>query len=598
MHDRPIWKLSVVAAFMIFIPAVFGQSPAAQPAPASNTSKLVLHTTTNMVLVDVVVTDKGKAVQGLDRTKFHLFEDGKEQTICAFDEHKPAAAPAVLPAPPALPPHIYSNAPVYAESGVFNVLLLDSLNTPLDDQMSARQQMIEYMDKIQPGTMLAVFTLSSRHGLRMVTGFTTDAAQLTKAVKDQKIEIPFLPLGSSTPDGLDPARRNPDGMGAVPASTGLQEMQANFDFQTLERRVHMTLDSMKQLGLYLSAIPGRKNVIWFSGSFPATLDPQGSMIGPFQDMVSYTDEIRKANDLLTAARVAVYPVDARGLMTLPSFSAANRSSESSEKFSKHLMSEQITMEKIAEETGGQAFINTNGLKEAVASAIENGSSYYTIAYTPPAKKLDGQFHKTQVSLDAPGYKLSYRRGYFADTLDKPTADALKSLTSFMESTMLGTPPATQVLLQARALPASDPQLAGEELPNDTGGEMMASLKGPAHRYIVDLQVDAHTLAFNKTQEGTQHGVFECAVVAYDANGKRLNYVDGVIPVDLKADQYASILAQGIPFRLAIDLPAGQQFLRIAVHDQNADHVGSLEIPLTVAGKSATIATRYEPFQFF
>ena len=40
------------------------------------------------------------------------------------------------------------------------------------------------------------------------------------------------------------------------------------------------------------------------------------------------------------------------------------------------------MEVIAKETGGKAYINTNGLQEAVADAVRNGSSYYTIAYVP------------------------------------------------------------------------------------------------------------------------------------------------------------------------------------------------------------------------
>jgi VWFA-related protein len=587
MHDRPIWNLSLVAAFMIFMPALFAQSPAAQQTPASNTSKLVLHTTTNMVLVDVVVTDKGKAVQGLDRAKFHLFEDGKEQAINAFDEHKPAAAPVALPTPPALPPHTYNNTPLYAETGVVNVLLLDGLNTPQTDQMRARQQMIEYMRKIQPGTMMAVFTLSSRMGLRMATGFTTDAAQLTKTMKGQKTEITTLLAGPTAPDPLDSLQGYFDGMGGGPAASGMREFEGDIASQVLEERVRMTLDAMKQLGLYLSAIPGRKNLIWFTGSIPAALDPQGSLASPFQDMVSYSNDVRKTNDLLTAARVAVYPVDARGLMTLLPFSASSGSqnpSSDSAVFTNQLHVEHGAMRQIAEQTGGQAFINTNGLKEAVASAVENGDNYYTLAYTPALKKFDGQFHKIQVSLEAKGDQLAYRRGYYADSPEKPAIKSLKGLSPFLASTMHGAPPATQVLLQARVLPASDPQFAGVKLDDDPGGEMTASLKGAAHRYIVDLTVDAHTLAFNETPGGGRQGSFECTLVAYDADGKRLNYVDGTIPIDLKANQYAQILAQGIPLRLAIDLPAGQRFLRIAVHDKNADNVGALEVPVMVTEK--------------
>ncbi len=48
-------------------------------------------------------------------------------------------------------------------------------------------------------------------------------------------------------------------------------------FQTASR-VSMTLEAMQQLARYLADIPGRKNVIWLSGSFPAGIVPD-SMSG-------------------------------------------------------------------------------------------------------------------------------------------------------------------------------------------------------------------------------------------------------------------------------------------------------------------------------
>jgi hypothetical protein len=70
---------------------------------------------------------------------------------------------------------------------------------------------------------------------------------------------------------------------------------------------------MKQLALYLGDLPGRKNVIWFSASFPLGLTPKTPLgvIG----LRGYEAELQQISDLLTASRVAVYPVDARGLIT-------------------------------------------------------------------------------------------------------------------------------------------------------------------------------------------------------------------------------------------------------------------------------------------
>ena len=50
---------------------------------------------------------------------------------------------------------------------------------------------------------------------------------------------------------------------------------------------------------------------------------------------------------------------------------------------------------MAEATGGEAFMNTNGLKEAIGKAIEAGSNYYTIAYTPTNRDWNGDFARSR-----------------------------------------------------------------------------------------------------------------------------------------------------------------------------------------------------------
>jgi VWFA-related protein len=614
MYSRSCWKHILLTATMICVSSALGQTPAVeqQPANAAPAQPIpVLHMTSNLVLLDVVVTNKGKAVHGLERSKFHLFEDGHEQTIVNFDEHQPGAVPAVLHAPPVLPPHIYSNKPYYPATDVVNVLLLDALNTPQTDQMRMRQQMIEYMGKIQPGTMMAVFTLTSR--LRMVTGFTTDVAQLAKTVKDQKSENPNMLDGPTAPDPLDALQDYNDsqgkegglgqgGGGAVPMnSSSISPGSLNAKFEAdvannvLEARIRITLDAMKQLGLYLSAIPGRKNLIWFSGSIPAALDPNGSAANSAQDIVAgYLDDVRKTNNLLAAARVAVYPVDTRGMMTptvydvsyggtgegvvLPSQNAGPLAG-----FAFQLAADHDAMRQIAEQTGGQAYLN-NGLKEAVASAVENGSSYYTITYTPTSKKFDSRYHKIEVRLDQSGDQLNYRRGYYGDAPVKSAALVAKTMTPFLAATVHGAPPATQVLFQARVLPASDPQFAGAKLPDGHAGEMTATLKGGTHRYVADLVIDAHTLDLEKTPDGLHQVAIECVVVGYDDGGNRLNWEDATFTVALRPEQYAGILATGLPLRMQLDLPAGREYLRVAVKDVSADHSGSLEVPVAVAAK--------------
>ncbi len=64
------------------------------------------------------------------------------------------------------------------------------------------------------------------------------------------------------------------------------------------------MDALQQLARYLSAIQGRKNLIWFSGSFPIPFDRNPNRPLPFLAVRNYEDEIRKTRQFLTAARAA------------------------------------------------------------------------------------------------------------------------------------------------------------------------------------------------------------------------------------------------------------------------------------------------------
>lgn len=591
------------------------QSTATAPTQASSTAAPLVRTSASLVLVDVVVTNNGNPVHGLDRGQFRVLEDGQEQPIASFEEHRPVDAASVHATRPALAPNTYTNLPVYPQASAVNVLLLDGLNTPMANQMNVRRKMLEYVGKIPPGTSLAVFTLASR--LRMVQGFTADPAELAKALESAKAapqsSVILDPasdqaLDTTIGDMANMASGPTIDVGGVTALSSMRQFQADLTAYQTDMRVRMTLDAMQQLARYLSGIPGRKNVIWFSGSFPIALDPDDSQDNAFEAMRTYSNDIRDTAELLAASRVAIYPVDARGLMTPPSLDASyapatnligattsgNRSAARSRvtankpsvandvlNAQKQLMAEQAVMQQIAEQTGGKESLNTNGLKEAVASAIENGSSYYTIGYVPAARPLDGQFRKIAVSVDNRNLKLAYRHGYYADPADKLTEHTPGQVSLITAATLHGAPPSTQILFEARVLPATDAAFEGAKLPGGPAGELTAGFKTPAHRMMTDLKIDAHTLAYDSAADGAIHSKVEFTLVAYDDEGKRVNYFDSGFQLSLKAGQVAQTMENGIRLRLPLDLPAGRFFVRIAVHDLAAGRAGSLEVPVVV-----------------
>ena len=107
------------------------QSQTADPNNASSIP--TLKTDVRLVSVDVVVTNnKGESVPDLNKADFEISEDGTRQTISTFEEHH--GAPATQVKLPPMPPNVYTNFPLTQTSDSVNVLLLDALNTPSNDQ--------------------------------------------------------------------------------------------------------------------------------------------------------------------------------------------------------------------------------------------------------------------------------------------------------------------------------------------------------------------------------------------------------------------------------------------------------------------------------
>lgn len=101
--------------------------------------------------MDVVATDsKGNAVHGLKSSDFALLEDKQPQAIRHFEEHTAAPADAPLPAQQKMPPNTFTNVVTAPEGSALNVIVLDSLNTPLETQPFLRSQLKSVIDALPP----------------------------------------------------------------------------------------------------------------------------------------------------------------------------------------------------------------------------------------------------------------------------------------------------------------------------------------------------------------------------------------------------------------------------------------------------------------
>jgi hypothetical protein len=79
---------------------------------------------------------------------------------------------------------------------------------------------------------------------------------------------------------------------------------------------------------------------------------------------------RAVYDLLETERIAIYPIDARGLTVV--FGEAARVTAL----------QHMQMRQDAAATGGAAYVNTNGLAQAAQRVPTTDGNYYTLGYTP------------------------------------------------------------------------------------------------------------------------------------------------------------------------------------------------------------------------
>ena len=263
-------------------------------------------TSTQAVVVDVVVTDsKGHPVNELHQQDFQVTEDGKPQNLRYFKEVNGAqTAPdaatvpaAVKPSPPLA--NVFNNNTDAPDPGSVTLVLLDLLNTPSADQEHAREQLINFLKTKNNNSQFALCTLSSGRALhlRLIQGFTPDENLILAAVNGKNgapQAARWQEAAAETANSVDAvnelAQEGPTG-GWAALLHGLQVMQSEQQVTDTDARVGITIDALTQLARYLSGIPGRKNLVWLSGSFPILISPGADFDNPNSDNRNYISRL-------------------------------------------------------------------------------------------------------------------------------------------------------------------------------------------------------------------------------------------------------------------------------------------------------------------
>ena len=564
-----------ILAITVTVGGWFQAAPSASEVPAPT-----IRVSTHLVLVDVVVTDKqGKPVTGLRQEDFVVQEKGKNQKVAFFT----APGESQSQPPLALPPGIYSNKPEYrSPGGPLVILLLDAANTPFKDQAYARQQMLKFVkEEYKPGQRIAVFTLTNSLGV--LQDFTADPNVLLTALQN------YQPLAQEMANGAaprPPSTSSDGGQGSQLAAAGAIERMKEFQniqlAYVLDRRVATTVAAMRALARILGGIPGRKSVIWVTAAFPFSLIPENRDVSEAElaeslpsvnqlglstraggaiagvERQGHAQEIREASAQLASAQVAIYPVDARGLMsgmeaTIDDVAARQVDSmtDAAQLRMSDVTASQETMREVARETGGIAYINQNEIKEGIVVAMADSASSYTLGYYPEDKKWDGKYRSVKVKLNRDGLDTRYRRGYFAidptslkGNPEQGTVEALQD-----------SAPDTLVTFSAQVKPAASGKLG------------------------VDFLVDARTLSAEDVSGGNKKFNMVLYAAIFAPDGKMLGSQSLKVDQAFDVATYQQIVGKGMLLHMDLNLPPGKNELRMAVRDNRTGNTGTLTAPL-------------------
>lgn len=568
----PGWLLTALCAFNAAMisqtaPAAAAQSPADKSAPP-----FVLKTSTHLVLVDVVATNgKGEPVTDLKAEDFVVSEDGRPQSVRSFSFQEPAASgSAPQSTAQQLPPGVVTNMPRYRKGAMWNVIVLDALNSPMLDQSRTREQLLKVIDKI-PDQPAAIFVLTDR--LSLLQDFSTDPAALKRVIAG--LNNRGSALLDNPKGGHEGERINPVIWGVLPQSarTAILNFEGEGTASHTRSRLQLTLDALNWIARNLKSLPGRKNLIWVSEGFPFSIEP-GTIVNAHESVTgrNYTVAIAATANALFDSQVAIYPIDSRGIITSDVYDAASRgfdpigrrqtqigiNSTVSEE-NNNLDATHASMQEIAERTGGKAFYNRNEIGNAIVESMNDGATYYTLSYSPSNHDWNGRFRRISIKTKRSGVKLRYRLGYFA-IQPAATAGRQEQIAAFEHAMDLSTPASTALLFRARVFPPSDKT---------------------QNQVVVNYSIAAAGLSFEKGADQLQHASVNCAVEAYSSKGDLVKKDGTTLTAALQPDVYDKVIREGLPCQEKLSLPAGDYIFRLGVRDNTTGAIGTTDTQLSI-----------------
>jgi len=579
-------------ASVLISASAFAQTPKPSPSPQKPADDEVVRVSTNLVQLDVVVTDKeGKPVIDLQPNDFEIVEDKAKQSITNFSYI--TLGTSVTISQPTTSNTPVAPAPVKPEQVRRTIaLVVDDLGLSYESIISVKQALRKFVNEQMSGTDLVAVLRTSR-GIGSLQQFTTDKSQLLAAIDS----ISWYASGRS---GLGPSAQIDTQLGEE-FTQGAQIMNEVEEARAAQYSVG-TIQTLGRILHGFEELPGRKAVMMFAESFKM-FSSQGRNI-------QLLDSLDRLVDQANRASTVIYTIDASGLnpqdmqasdkvagssysfdpavvwgttsavsrprnrtsnqsVDAPGSLSAQAATDSSMAFKKldSLVQQRDNQHQesttvlafLAEETGGTFTKNSNDLSLGTQRMLQEQQGYYLIGYRPADLTIDpatGQRrpHDISVKLKRSGLKLRTRSGYYGINERARTSKPLnrdqqlaKALTSPFTAGGIG--------LRITPIFENEPK---------TGSNLQ-----------VLLHVTTSDLTFTPQPDGSQVAVMDFLAVSFGSEGRVVDQFSDTQTISVTKDTYDRMLNDGLVFILNVPAKkAGPLQVRVAIRDAKSERIGS------------------------
>ncbi|MCI0662216.1 MAG: VWA domain-containing protein [Acidobacteria bacterium] len=549
-----IFKHSVIPLLaLVLIAGASALLSAQQSSPERQTKQDIVRINTQLVQVDVVVTDrKGKHVEDLNAADFELLVDGQRQPLTHFSHIN---LPVIKRSPStkkksdsSIAPEAMPTRQIAAEEVRRTVaFIVDDLGLSPSSMELVRETLRRFVnEQMQEGDLIAIIRTGS--GLGMLEQYTSDKRILYAAIE----RLIWNPLSRDMMPGFAEAGSEDE------ADDAAAEKQAAIDAFEEFRETSFTTGTLGAIRFVvggLRSLPGRKSVIFLSDGFRINSRNDND-----NNSEQVLQNLRNLVEVANRSSVVVYSIDAKGLQSfMPGAGVGGRPSASS--YSDALQSSQEALEGpgfLARQTGGFTIVNTNDLNIGVEEALYDQQSYYLIGFDPEDEKFDQRYHSIKVNVTRPGVKVRTRSGFFGvdeSVREKEEEERPRTRGQQILSALLAPPGINGLSLRM------------------TPYFFNSSKEGPLVRAL--FHIDCSRLKFKDGPNGQKLINLDLAAFAFNEEGAAVDLAMRRLELSFDEKQYRQALTGGLSYRADFQLKkAGAYQFRAVLREGETGITGS------------------------